>query len=131
MDPANTSIYDAIGGEGALVAVVDDFYRRVLADQQLAGFFAGTNMTRLKGRQVAFFAEALGGPELYDGASIKDAHRGRGITRADFDQVVVHLTASLRAAGVPVDMTDQIIGAIAPLAGQIISSGMSGSPGSA
>jgi hypothetical protein len=34
------SIYIAIGGEPALVAMVDDVYERVLADPQLAGFFA-------------------------------------------------------------------------------------------
>ena len=38
------------------------FYGRVLADDELAGFFTGTNMARLKGKQVEFFAAALGGP---------------------------------------------------------------------
>lgn len=46
------SIYDRIGGYQAIETVVDDFYDRVLADAQLAGFFSGTNMSRLKGRQV-------------------------------------------------------------------------------
>jgi hemoglobin len=35
---AEVSIYEAIGGEPALVAVVDDFYVRVLADPELSGF---------------------------------------------------------------------------------------------
>ena len=43
---AEASIYESIGGEPALVAVVDDFYVRVLADPQLAGFFAGANTTK-------------------------------------------------------------------------------------
>ena len=34
--PAEVSIYESIGGEPALVAVVDDFYVRVLDDPQLA-----------------------------------------------------------------------------------------------
>jgi hemoglobin len=118
------SIYDKIGGEPALVKVVDDFYERVLADAQLAGFFAGANMTRLKGRQVAFFAQALGGPELYDGATMRDAHAGRGITQSDFDKVAVHLTESLYAVGLAEDMVGQIIGAIAPLAPEIVSASM-------
>jgi hemoglobin len=57
--PAATSIYDSIGGEPALITVVDDLYQRVTADPKLAGFFAGTNMAKLKGRQVEFFAAAL------------------------------------------------------------------------
>lgn len=57
------SIYDKIGGHEAIEVVVEDFYVRVLADDQLSAFFSGTNMSRLKGKQVEFFAAALGGPE--------------------------------------------------------------------
>lgn len=119
------SIYEAIGGEPALVAVVDDFYARVLNDPQLASFFAGANMPKLKGRQVEFFAAALGGPDVYQGASMKDAHTGRGITRADFDKVAFHLTGALAAAGVPGETIAQIGAAITPLAEDIVSRGLS------
>src|SRR5215472_2239466 len=80
------SIYEAIGGEPALVAVVDDFYDRVVGDPQLESFFAGVNMPKLKGRQVEFFAAALGGPDVYQSQSMRDAHIGREITQADFDK---------------------------------------------
>ena len=122
---AEVSIYDAIGGESALVAVVDDFYVRVLADPQLASFFAGVNMPKLKGRQVEFFAAALGGPDAYQGTGMREAHRGRGISQADFDRVAVHLTASLAAAGVPAPTIGQIAAAITPLANDIVSPGLS------
>lgn len=114
------SIYEQIGGQEALIAVVDDFYLRVLADDQLAGFFAGSNMSRLKGKQVEFFAAALGGPAMYSGLSIRDAHRGRGIAMTHFQLVAEHLSAALAAAGVPAELVEQIIGAIAPLAEDIV-----------
>jgi hemoglobin len=121
---AEVSIYEAIGGEPALVAVVDDFYVRVLADPQLAGFFAGVNMRKLKGRQVEFFAAALGGPDVYQGAGIREVHAGRGISQADFDQVAFHLTAALAAAGVPGETIGEIAAAILPLADEIVSRGL-------
>jgi hemoglobin len=125
MTAANeVSIYESIGGAAALTAVVDDFYVRVLADPQLTGFFAGANMPKLKGRQVEFFAAALGGPDLYQGASLRKAHAGRGISQADFDQVAFHLTAALAAAGVPVETIAQIAEAITPLADDIVSRGL-------
>ena len=104
--------------------MVDDFYARVHADPELRGFFAGTNMARLKGRQVEFFAAALGGPRPYTGASLRDAHRGRGIEQAHFDLVAGHLVAALAAAGLPPGVIDQIAAAITPLASQIVSSGV-------
>ena len=114
-----TSIYELIGGAEALETVVEDFYDRVLADGELAGFFTGTNMARLKGKQVEFFAAALGGPEPYTGAPMRQVHQGRGITMHHFNLVAAHLTDSLSAAGVPDDTVAQIIGAIAPLADDI------------
>jgi hemoglobin len=95
------SIYDKIGGYEAIEVVVEDFYARVLADDQLSGFFSGTNMSRLKGKQAGFFAAALGGPEPYTGASMKQVHQGRGITMHHFTLVAGHLSDALTAAGVP------------------------------
>jgi hemoglobin len=115
------SIYEAIGGEPALVAVVDDFYDRVVGDPQLESFFVGVNMPKLKGRQVEFFAAALGGPNVYQGPSMRDAHIGRGITQADFDKVAYHLTDALAAAGVPAQTIGQIAAAVTPLADEIVS----------
>lgn len=115
------SIYDKVGGYQALEVVVEDFYARVLDDDELAGFFAGTNMNRLKGKQAAFLAAALGGPEPYKGASMKRVHQGRGITMHHFNLVAGHLTDSLTAAGVPAETITEILGLIAPLAGDIAS----------
>lgn len=115
------SIYETIGGDEALVAVVDDFYRRVLDDPKLAGFFAGVNLRRLKGMQVEFFAAALGGPLPYAGRSMAEAHAGRGISMEHFNMVAGHLSDALAAAGVPDHINGEIIGTIAPLADDVVS----------
>ena len=113
------TIYTQIGGHEALAAVVADFYDRVLADDELAGFFTGTNMAKLKGRQVEFFAAALGGPDPYTGAPMRQVHQGRGITAHHFTLVAVHLADSLAAAGVPDGIIEQILAAISPLRDEI------------
>src|ERR1700730_15900749 len=115
------TIYDKIGGHEAIEVVVEDFYVRVLADDQLASFFTGTNMSRLKGKQVEFFAAALGGPEPYTGAPMKQVHQGRGITMHHFSLVAGHLGDALAAAGVPSETVSEILMAIAPLAPEIAS----------
>jgi hemoglobin len=115
------TIYDKIGGHEAIEVVVEDFYVRVLADDQLASFFTGTNMSRLKGKQVEFFAAALGGPEPYLGAPMKQVHQGRGITMHHFSLVAGHLGNALTAAGVPSQTVTEILMGIAPLAADIAS----------
>jgi hemoglobin len=119
--PRTATLYDKIGGYGALEVIVEDFYCRVLDDDHLSGFFAGSNMNRLKGKQVEFFAAALGGPEPYTGAPVKQVHKGRGITIHHFNLLAGHLEDSLCAAGVPPETIAEILAAIAPLAADIAS----------
>src|SRR5687767_14385536 len=64
------TIYDDIGGAGRVAAVVDDFYERVLAFQQLARWFDGIDVRRLKAHQRAFIAATIGGPDGYTGRSM-------------------------------------------------------------
>lgn len=120
-NPEPATIYERIGGHEALEVVVADFYVRVLADDRLSGFFTGTNMSRLKGKQVEFFAAALGGPEPYTGAPMKQVHQGRGIAMHHFSLVAGHLADALAAAGVPAVTVTDILSAIAPLAPEIAS----------
>jgi hemoglobin len=122
------SIYDRIGGAGAVRAAVDDFYARVLADPRLAPFFSGTDMNRLKAHQRAFIAAAIGGPEVFSGRDMAAAHAGLGIADADFDAVVGHLAGTLSGLGVPADITGQIGSALAPLRPDIVTAreGMAG-----
>jgi hemoglobin len=119
--PQPTTIYDRIGGHEALEVVVEDFYVRVLADDQLSGFFTGTNMNRLKGKQVEFFAAALGAPQVYSGAPMKQVHQGRGITMHHFSLVATHLADALAAAGVSPSTVTEILSVVAPLAPDIAS----------
>jgi hemoglobin len=119
--PRTATLYDKIGGYGALEVIVEDFYCRVLDDDHLSVFFAGSNMNRLKDKQVEFFAAALGGPEPYTGAPMKQVHKGRGITIHHFNLMAGHLKDSLRAAGVPPETIAEILAAIAPLAADFAS----------
>lgn len=121
MSGSGPTIYELIGGEEALVGVVDDLYERILGDAELAGFFAGTNLPRLKGKQVEFFGAALGGPMTYTGAPMKQVHQGRGIGPEHFDLVAGHLVASLTAAGVPEPTVGEIIAVVGPLSADIVS----------
>ncbi len=117
---APASLFERIGGVPAIKAAVENFYDRVLADPMLAPFFEGVNMRWLKGRQNAFFIQALGGPAVYKGRSMRRAHAKLPIEHRHFDQVAAHLVDALTELRVPRNLIDELIGAVAPLAGQIV-----------
>lgn len=119
--PGAASLYETIGGHDALEVVVEDFYCRVLDDDHLAGFYAGSNMKCVKAKQVEFLSAVLGGPGPYTGTPMRQVHEGRGITMHHFDMVAGHLADSLCAAGLHPDTITEILRAIAPLAGEVAS----------
>jgi len=117
---ATTTLYDKIGKAPAVEDVVKEFYKRVLADKHLHGFFANTDMDRLTRSQISFISMALGGPNNYDGRPMKEAHAGMGISELHFYKFANHLVEALEWAGVEQDDVHEIIAAIAPLKSQIV-----------
>lgn len=116
----SSSLYDTLGGAPAVTAAVEDFYKRVLGDAALAPFFTATNMERLKGHQVAFLSQALGGPQAYTGRPLRTAHTGMGVKDSDFDKVAQHLMDTLEGLGVPALQIKEVINLIAPLRPDIV-----------
>lgn len=116
----DSSLYAKLGGETAIKAVVDEFYERVLADSTVNRFFKAKQMPELKQRQVEFFTTALGGPALYQGRSMREAHQKLNITGEQFDAVAGHLKDALTALGVDEESTNEVIDIVAPLKEQIV-----------
>jgi hemoglobin len=109
------SIYEAIGGRAALTAAVDNFYGRLLADPEIARLFPDGVGPRHRAFVVTVLGEALGGRERYRGPDLAAAHRGLGISDAQFDRAAAHLAGTLDELRVPRDLADRIVGIVAEL----------------
>jgi len=115
-----TSLYEALGGKEAIGAVVDAFYKRVVADGRLAMMFAGLDMAQQRKHLSAFLAMAFGGPSEYRGRGNRAAHQGLGITVEQFGAVAGHLQATLVHFGVPVSLIETVLGAVAGLREDVV-----------
>ncbi|MCX9193599.1 group 1 truncated hemoglobin [Carbonactinospora thermoautotrophica] len=120
VETASPTLFEQIGGEEAVAAVVDIFYGRVLADPDLTHYFEGIDMDRLKAHQRRFIGQALGASAPYSGRTMRAAHEKLGITNAAFDRVVDHLAASLAEAGVDEPTIARIAEAVLPLKADIV-----------
>lgn len=103
------SLYEQIGGEQGMAAAVDAFYDRMLADPEVDQWFRGVDLSHLKHHQRAFLAVGLGGPELYSGRSMRNAHTGLAITDAGYTTAVAHLSAALAELGVDESVVRQVV----------------------
>jgi hemoglobin len=64
------TLYDEIGGEAAVAAVVADWWHRGSTDELLAAWFGGVEPEMFTAHLRAYLAVAFGGPEAYRGRSM-------------------------------------------------------------
>ncbi|WP_159690208.1 group I truncated hemoglobin [Cognatazoarcus halotolerans] len=107
-----TTLLERLGGSPALELAVDRFYHKVLADERIRHFFAGTDMSRQRAHLKAFLTHAFGGSGSYDGKGLRQAHQGLvarlGLSDSHFDAVVEHLAGTLTELGVTDERLEEV-----------------------
>ena len=119
---ATKTLYERLGGQPAISAVVEDFAGRVLADQRINKKFARSDPARLVANLKTFVCSATGGPCKYAGLSMKQAHQNMGVTQGEFGALVENLVATLDKFKVPDKEKGELLGALGPLGPDIVES---------
>ncbi|MGH6816096.1 MAG: group I truncated hemoglobin [Hyphomicrobiaceae bacterium] len=119
---AQKSLYERLGGEKAVVAVVDDFVTNVSKDKRINHFFikAKTDPVKLKKLLTEQICQAAGGPCKYTGRDMKTAHKGMGVADKDFNVMVEDLNKTLRKLKVPAKERKELVGLLAPMKKDIV-----------
>jgi len=108
----DNSLFGQLGGDAAVNAAVDVFYRRVLADAYVIRFFEGVDMEKQAAKQKAFLTMAFGGPHHYTGKDMREGHRHlikMGLNDSHFDHILMHIRATLAELGVGNDLIQQVV----------------------
>ncbi len=107
----NRSLYEKLGGEAAVDAAVDIFYRKVLADPRVNEFFEGVDMEKQAAKQKAFLTMAFGGPNNYTGRDMRLGHAHlveKGLNDTHVDVIIELLGETLKELNVPDDLIAQV-----------------------
>ena len=119
----SVSLYERIGGEAAIMAAVDLFYEKVLADEVIRDFFVGLDMEAQTRKQVAFMTWAFGGPDRFKGRDLRTAHADlvkRGLSDVHFDRVAKHLESTLRELGVAEELVSEAVATVGSTREQVL-----------
>jgi hemoglobin len=99
--PALKALYERIGGESGLQAILRDFYRRMSGDILIGFFFDGKDTHLIADRQKEFLMRAMGALPTYSGKAPAQAHGEIApILKGHFDRRLRVLEETLRAHGV-------------------------------
>ena len=99
-----STLFEEIGGAGAIDAAVDIFYIKVMADDRIKHFFNGIDMEQQAKHQRQFLTYAFGGASNYPGRTMRAAHKrlvdDMELNDEHFDAVIENLGATLKELGV-------------------------------
>jgi hemoglobin len=95
------TLYEAIGGEEGVRAVLRSLYDKLFSDPIVGFLFAGKDKEHIVEQQVLFTCSFLGGPQRYTGKSLPDAHAALPLQKGHFDRRHRLLEQTLVEKGVP------------------------------
>jgi hemoglobin len=114
------TLYDDLGGEQGIARIVEAFLDRMAADPEVAPFFDDTDMERFERLLKEHLCSLADGPCTYTGDSMRDSHRGLGITDAAFTALAEDLEMAMDDVRVPFHVQNRLLARLAPLHGEIV-----------
>ena len=125
-EAAGATLWDRLGGEANVRKVVDDFTQAVAADPMVNFSRNGKykldepSVKYLEQQVVDFISTATGGPLKYQGKSMRDVHKGMGITNAEYDALGKHLKKALEQNGAKAEDVSVMLKAVESLRQDIV-----------
>ena len=117
---ASRTLFERLGGQDAITAVVDDMVTNVAADARINAFFANADVAHLKAMLVEQICAAAGGPCTYTGKSMKESHTGMGVKEEHFNALVEDLVKALDKFKVVDPERTELLTALGGMKGDIV-----------
>jgi hemoglobin len=120
---APKTLYERLGGHGAITAVVNNLLPRLEGDQLLGRFWAhrgADGVAREKQLLIDYLCNCAGGSTYYTGRPMKLSHTGMRINEADWQSFRGHLNATLDAFQVPAEERTEVVAFIESLKPDIV-----------
>ncbi len=96
-----TTLYEEVGGEAKVRAVLTSLYDRLFNDPMVGFLFQGKNKAHIVEQQVAFTCSFLGGPQRYEGKPLPEAHASLPLLPGHFDRRHHLLAQALELHNIP------------------------------
>ncbi len=114
------SLYQQLGGQSGITSVVHTFLLIVGKDQRINAAFAHANLTNLQTQMVAYIGDESGGPQVYTGPDMYQAHKGMHITDAQWSAFMQDFGMALKEEKVPELAQAELLGLLMPKKSEIV-----------
>lgn len=114
------TVYERLGGDAAIAALLEGLYSRGFADPLLAPLLESIDAQRLKAHQFAFLSQVFGGPASYSVPDLVRAHARLPIEQRHFDAFMQHVASALQEIGAPDDLRAELVASVQKLSSVIV-----------
>lgn len=117
---ADDPLYHELGDRTGIAKIVDATMVNVLSDDRIKATFDNTNIERFKVLLTDQLCLVAGGPCLYKGRNMHDAHKGLHLHNSDFNAVVEDLQKGMDTRGIPFPVQNRLLARLAPMQHDIV-----------
>ncbi len=107
----NRPLFQRLGGQPAINAVVHEFVEVTGNDKRISMFFTNVDKAKLEEAMDVHICSITGGGCEYKGKSMLDAHTNMKLTDADFDAFMDDLDKTLTKLNVPAREKGEVLAA--------------------
>jgi len=115
MQNNQSSLYEQLGGQPVIEDITKNLLDIVYADERIAFLFEDTDRAALHETIVDQVCMETGGPCVYEGLDMVEAHSGLEIKYSEFDAFVEDFILAMEASDVPFQLQNQVLAIFAPM----------------
>lgn len=126
MGKPSASLYERLGGVGAIANVVDDFIDRnlrnpkTMSNDKVVKGYESITAPAIKYLVTEMVCDVTGGPQTYTGKTMADSHDHLKLGEDDWNWFIDDLKDSLALFGVGQDEQDELLGILATTKDDIV-----------
>ena len=106
------TLFEQIGGKNAVELASIKLYYHILEDDRIKDFFKNIDLRKQSTKMTAFLTYIFGGPSLYTGRNMRNAHKHvveQGLNDSHVDAMLENVHMTLNEMEIPVDLQKQVL----------------------
>jgi hemoglobin len=109
------TLYDRLGGDPTVTAVVKGMLAYSLDDPRISEIFSNSNLERLEELLINHLCDIADGPCTYEGQHMRVAHHGLGIESMHFNALVENMQKAMDDEGISFSTQNKLLARLAPM----------------
>lgn len=117
---ANDNLYQALGGVPGITRIVEGMLLNAARDPRIQRHFRNIAPDRLRSKLIEQLYADTGGPCIYTGDTLAEAHKGLNLQPLEFNALVEDLIASMNSERVPTSVQCRILAGMKAQQGEVL-----------